>query len=102
MNTMRTSQNLNILKKIKKDRFFFKITGADALNYCLLSEGKIDVVIESGLKKVDIFPLLKLIKNSGGIVTDWKGKQIYPNGDIIAAANKKMYNYFFKKYIIKN
>ena len=101
MNTMKNTQNLKILEKLKRDKKFYKITGADALNYCLLSEGKIDIIIEKSLKKVDFFPILKLIKNSGAIVTDWSGKQLNKNGDVIVAGNKKIYNNFVKKYISK-
>ena len=38
----------------------------DAYNYCLFAEGKIDVIIDFNVKKIDIFPLMKLIQNSGG------------------------------------
>ena len=96
MNTISTQQNLKIFKKLK-NKHFLKITGADALNYCLLCEGKIDVVIESGLKKVDFFPLMKLIKNSGAIITDWNGKQKFSNGDVLVASNKVLHKYFLRK-----
>jgi myo-inositol-1(or 4)-monophosphatase len=99
MNTLSTKRNLIVFNKLKNNNFFLKITGADAMNYCLLCEGRIDVVIESGLKKVDIFPLIKMIKDSGGIVSDWNGNQFYKNGEVIASNNKKLHNYFLNKYL---
>ncbi len=99
MNTMSTNKNIKVLKRIKK-KFFLKITGADALNYCLLCEGKIDVVIECGLKKVDFYPLMRMIKNSGAVISDWKGKQKYKYGDVLVSSNKKLHSYFLKNILI--
>ena len=97
MNTISNNQNISLFKKLK-NKYFIKITGIDALNYCLLCEGKIDVVIESGLKKVDFFPLMKLIKNSGGIITDWNGKQKFSKGDVLVSRNKKLHKFFLKQF----
>ena len=41
----------------------FRNVSCDAMSYCLLLEGKIDVVIESNLKSYDIMPLIPIIKN---------------------------------------
>ena len=68
VNTSRTLKRLNIKKLQKKFKGIFKVSGIDALNFCLLSEGKIDVVIERGLKKVDYLPLLSIIKKPINLV----------------------------------
>jgi len=96
-NTFRSIKEKKIFSKLSNFKFLFKITGVDSLNFCLLTEGKIDLLIEKGLKPVDYLPLMKLIKNSGAVITDWKGKNKYPNGDVIVAANKTIYNYFYNK-----
>ena len=62
-----------------------------------MSQGRIDVLIESGLKKVDFVPLLALLKNSGAIITDWHGKNKFPNGQVLATANKTLHKKFLKK-----
>ena len=54
-------------KIIKKFGWSFRLAGFDALNYCLLAEGKVDAVIEANLKPYDILPLIPIIKNSGAI-----------------------------------
>ena len=65
-NTLHSIKNIKLLNFFKKYKNFFKISGADAYNYCLFAEGKIDVIIDFNVKKIDIFPLMKLIQNSGG------------------------------------
>ena len=60
------------LKIMKKFGSSFRSVSYDALSYCLLAEGKIDAVIETNLKSYDVVPLISIIKNAGGYVTDWK------------------------------
>ena len=61
-----------------------------------MAEGKIDIIIEAGLKNVDILPLLRLLKNSGATVTDWKGKNNISKGNIIVSSNKILHSKNFK------
>ena len=61
-------------KIIKKFGWSFRLAGFDALNYCLLAEGKVDAVIEANLKPYDILPLIPIIENSGAKVTNWKNQ----------------------------
>ncbi len=77
---------------IKKFGWSFRLAGFDALNYCLLAEGKVDAVIEANLKPYDILPLIPIIKNSGAIVTNWKNEQPENGGNILATSNKILHN----------
>ena len=79
-------------KVIKKFGWSFRLAGFDALNYCLLAEGKVDAVIEPNLKPYDILPLIPIIKNSGAIVTNWKNEPAEKGGNIIATSNKILHN----------
>jgi histidinol phosphatase-like enzyme (inositol monophosphatase family) len=79
-------------KVIKKFGWSFRLAGFDALNYCLLAEGKVDAVIEANLKPYDILPLIPIIKNSGAIVTNWKNQSAENGGNILATSNKKLHN----------
>ena len=99
INTFHAISDIKNFRKLKKFKGFYKITGADSLNFCLISEGKIDVLIEKGLKKVDYLPLMHLLKNSGAIITDWNKNDQFPNGDVIVSSNKRIYNYFYKNLI---
>ena len=83
-------------KIIKKFGWSFRLAGFDALNYCLLAEGKVDAVIEANLKPYDILPLIPIIKNSGAIVTDWKNEPAEKGGNILATSNKKLHNKILK------
>ncbi len=79
-------------KVIKKFGWSFRLAGFDALNYCLLAEGKVDAVIEANLKPYDILPLIPIIKNSGAIVTNWKNEPAENGGNILATSNRKLHN----------
>jgi myo-inositol-1(or 4)-monophosphatase len=90
-NTINTFKHSKILKLVKKHKGIFRITNANAYNFCLLAEGKIDVIIESGLKKVDILPLIAIIKNSGAIITDWNGKENFNTGKVLVSSNIRIH-----------
>lgn len=84
-------------KKVKSTRL-----GGDCYSYCLLADGLIDIVVESGLKPWDIRALEPIIKNSGGIIKTWENKGIYDGGRIIACSNEKLYTTTQKILLKKN
>ena len=65
--------------------------GGDCYSYCLLADGHIDLVIESGLKPYDIRALVPIINNSGGIIKSWEGDSVHDGGRILATTNKKLF-----------
>ena len=65
--------------------------GGDCYSYCLLADGHVDLVIESGLKPYDIRALVPIIKNSGGIIKSWEGESVNSGGRVIAATSKKLF-----------
>tara|TARA_B000000532_G_scaffold244028_1_gene242049 strand:+ start:543 stop:1340 length:798 start_codon:yes stop_codon:yes gene_type:complete len=73
-------------KKTKTTRL-----GGDCYSYCLLADGYIDVVVESGLKPWDIRALEPIIVNAGGIIRTWDNKGIKSGGRIIACNSKKIF-----------
>ena len=81
---------------IKKFGWSFRLAGFDALNYCLLAEGKVDAVIEANLKPYDILPLIPIIKNSGAIVTNWDNQAAETGGNILATSNRSLHNKILK------
>ena len=87
-------------KIIKKFGWSFRLAGFDALNYCLLAEGKVDAVIEANLKPYDILPLIPIVKKSGAIVTNWRNEAAEKGGNILATSNKKLHNKILK--ILRN
>ena len=95
-NSIHTFVNQKIYKFFKKYPYFFKISGVDAYNFCLLAEGKIDIIIESGLKQVDILPMIPIVKTAGGIIVNWDGKNDLSKGQIIACSNEVLLKKFLK------
>ena len=71
---------------------FFKVTGVDAYNFCSIAEGSFDILIESGLKQVDILPVVSIVENAGAIISDWQGNPLDLNSDghVIAAGDSKL------------
>jgi histidinol phosphatase-like enzyme (inositol monophosphatase family) len=63
--------------------------GGDAYIFALLAAGRIDLVIESGLKLWDIDPIVPVIENAGGLVTDWRGQRLGRRGGQVAAAGDR-------------
>ena len=66
--------------------------GGDCYSYCLLADGHVDIVVESGLKPWDIRALEPIIINAGGIIRTWENNNICDGGRIIATSNKTLYN----------
>ena len=66
--------------------------GGDCYSYCLLADGNVDIVVESGLAPWDIRALEPIIKNAGGILKTWDNNEIFSGGKIIACTNKSLFN----------
>jgi len=69
---------------------------SDALSYCQLSEGKLDVVLQCYNKIWDIHPMIPLIENAGGHITTWEGKDPRDGGSVVASSNKIIHKKILK------
>lgn len=65
--------------------------GHDGYAYARLAAGSLDLVIECGLKPHDYNALIPLILGAGGTIGDWRGRQNFADGKIIAAATPQLY-----------
>ena len=83
--------SLNEQKKITKLTRLMRYPCSDALSYCQLCEGKLDVVIQCYNKIWDIHPMITLIKNAGGYITTWKGGDPRVGGSIVASSSKEIH-----------
>ncbi len=54
--------------------------GCDAYAYAMVAMGKMDMVIEAGLKAWDIEAAIPVVEGAGGLVTNWRGEPIGPKG----------------------
>ena len=63
--------------------------GGDCYAYGLLAAGHVDLVVENSLKLYDFAALVPVIKGAGGLITDWRGKEldISSDGSVIAAGD---------------
>ena len=96
-------------KNIKENRLFYKLSekiryyifGGDCVQYGLLASGHISMVVENNLKPWDYMALINIIEESGGIITDWKGKEldIFSKGNVVASISKKSHKEFLKLQI---
>lgn len=59
--------------KIIQSGVAFSRLGLDAFGYVLLAQGRMDLVIEAGMKPCDIRALMPVIIGAGGAITDWHG-----------------------------
>ena len=75
-------------KKISKLTKLMRFPCSDALSYCQLCEGKLDVVLQCYNKIWDIHPMIPLIKNAGGYINTWKGKNPKIAGSIVASSSE--------------
>jgi len=83
--------SLDEQKKIYKLTRLIRYPCSDALSYCQLCEGKLDVVLQCYNKIWDIHPMISLIKNAGGYITTWKGGDTRIGGSIIASSSKPLH-----------
>jgi len=83
-------------KKISRLTKLMRYPCSDALSYCQLCEGKLNVVLQCYNKIWDIHPMITLIKNAGGHITTWKGKDPKAGGSIIASSSKELHNKILK------
>ncbi len=63
--------------------------GCDAYACAMVAQGTMDLVVEAGLKCWDIDAAIPLIEGAGGIVTDWRGAPVGPNGGQVAIAGDR-------------
>jgi myo-inositol-1(or 4)-monophosphatase len=85
-----------IINRIISSVSYFGAATFDALNFCLLAEGKVDAVIETNLKPYDIVPLISIIEKAGGTVSTWDNKSPIKGGNILATSNQKLHNKILK------
>lgn len=72
-------------RRVRLQRF-----GGDCYAYCMLAEGRVDLVVESDLNSYDIVALIPIIEAAGGVITGPDGKQPLDGGTVVAAATPEL------------
>lgn len=60
----------------------------DCYSHALLAMGHVDIVIDYGLQPYDYLPLVAVIEEAEGVISDWQGRPLTMNSDgrVISAA----------------
>jgi myo-inositol-1(or 4)-monophosphatase len=64
----------------------------DSYFFCMLAAGQIDLALDAGLQPYDIVALIPIIEGAGGVVATWDGGDPAGGGDIMAAANRSLFD----------
>jgi histidinol phosphatase-like enzyme (inositol monophosphatase family) len=66
--------------------------GVVPCDYGLVASGFIDLVVSAGPKLHDLAPLDPIIRNAGGVVTDWQGRalDLASSGTVVAAGDPRL------------
>ena len=91
-NTLSLKQQSKISKFIKRMQF----PCFDALTYCQLAEGRLELVAQCANKIWDIHPIMPIVRASGAIVTTWGNKNPVVGGNIIVSNNKNNHKKILK------
>ena len=91
-NQLTLKQQSKIQKFIKRMQF----PCFDALTYCQLAEGRLEMVAQCANKIWDIHPIMPIVRASGAIVTTWGNKNPVVGGNIIVSNNKANHNRILK------
>jgi len=65
--------------------------GGDCYAFALVAQGGIDLMVDAGLAPYDILPLVPIIEEAGGTVTDIEGRIPLAGGTVVAAANAALH-----------
>jgi histidinol phosphatase-like enzyme (inositol monophosphatase family) len=69
------------------------ISGGDAYAYAMLASGRLDIVLDAGMKPYDFCALAPIIEGVGGIISDWQGQplSLLSDGTVLAAASTQLH-----------
>jgi fructose-1,6-bisphosphatase/inositol monophosphatase family enzyme len=59
----------------------------------MLAGGWVDLVVESGLFPFDYLPLVPIVEQAGGVISDWQGNalNLLSGSQVIASATPKLH-----------
>lgn len=75
----------------------FSRLGLDAYGYAMVASGRMDIIIEAGLKPCDVRALMPVIEGAGGKLTNWHGGSAVSGGRAVAVGDaallRELYTY---------
>ena len=87
-NTSEFGQFESLSKQIRYRRY-----GGDCYTYAMLAGGWADLVVESTLYPFDYLPLVPIVEQAGGVISDWQGNALglSSGSQVIAAATPQLH-----------
>lgn len=90
----------HLYRSARQGRFLAAVNSAvqfmrydgDSYFFCMLAAGQIDLALDAGLQPYDIAALIPIIEGAGGVVATWDGDTAAGGGDILAAANRALFD----------
>ena len=70
------------------------------MQYCLLAQGRIDMVIENQMEIHDYAAVVPIVKEAGGFISDFDGNPLDSNssGQVLATANYTLHKMALSSY----
>jgi myo-inositol-1(or 4)-monophosphatase len=87
----RSERQQRFLAALRSAVRFMRYDG-DSYFFCMLAAGQIDLALDAGLEAYDIAALIPIIEGAGGVVATWDGGPAVHGGDILAAANRDLFD----------
>lgn len=84
---------LELFKSFMHDTQGVRRPGSAAYDLCLVASGRCDGFFEYGLSAWDVAAGSLLIREAGGVVSDWHGKENWLFGKRIVAGNSDIYQF---------
>lgn len=72
----------------------FRAQGSSSLGLCYVASGRMDLYFHRYLFPWDITPGLLLVREAGGVITDWEGAAANPENSQIIAGNATVHRLF--------
>lgn len=88
---------LTLLKSLMQNTHGIRRPGAASYDLCCTACGRFDGFFEYGLSPWDVAAGALIIKEAGGIVTDWNNESDWLFGKSIIAGNKEIHNFLLEE-----
>jgi len=88
---------LNLFKILMKDLQGMRRPGAASFDLCCVACGRFDGFFEYALHIWDVAAAALIIREAGGVVTDWNGGEGWPFGQRIIAGNSTIHSYLLEQ-----
>lgn len=87
---------LNVVTDLWPGVHSFRALGSSSLGLCYVASGRMDLYFHRYLFPWDIAPGLLLIREAGGMITDWENKKASPENSQIIAGSPKIHWQFMQ------